>query len=119
MTTRFTVICTGNHCAPDTPSSRWDDAVAIARGSRATTMPSSGISRLAAKRAPRERARRLIESCWFEVSGLEIHAHVGGKGTPVVLVHGYGVSGCYMLPLAQSLVPSFSVFAPDLPGYGR
>jgi 2-hydroxy-6-oxonona-2,4-dienedioate hydrolase len=36
-----------------------------------------------------------------------------------VLVHGYGVSGSYMLPLAQSLAPSFSVFAPDLPGYGR
>src|SRR6266550_1434312 len=82
-------------------------------------MPSSGISRLVAKPAPREWAPRRIESCWLEVSGLEIHAHVGGKGTPVVLVHGYGVSGCYMLPLAQSLVPSFSVFAPDLPGYGR
>jgi 2-hydroxy-6-oxonona-2,4-dienedioate hydrolase len=36
-----------------------------------------------------------------------------------VLVHGYGVSSTYMLPLAQSLAPSFSVFAPDLPGYGR
>ena len=36
-----------------------------------------------------------------------------------MLVHGYGVSGRYMLPLAQSLAPSFAVFAPDLPGYGR
>jgi 2-hydroxy-6-oxonona-2,4-dienedioate hydrolase len=36
-----------------------------------------------------------------------------------VLVHGYGVSSTYMLPLAKSLAPSFSVFAPDLPGYGR
>ena len=36
-----------------------------------------------------------------------------------MLVHGYGVSGSYMLPLAQSLAPSFSVFVPDLPGYGR
>jgi 2-hydroxy-6-oxonona-2,4-dienedioate hydrolase len=36
-----------------------------------------------------------------------------------VLVHGYGVSGTYMLPLARSLASSFSVFAPDLPGYGR
>jgi 2-hydroxy-6-oxonona-2,4-dienedioate hydrolase len=82
-------------------------------------MPSSAISRLVAKPAPREWAPRRIESRWLEVSGLEIHAHVGGKGTPVVLVHGYGVSGSYMLPLARSLVPSFSVFAPDLPGYGR
>jgi 2-hydroxy-6-oxonona-2,4-dienedioate hydrolase len=60
-----------------------------------------------------------IESRWLEVLGFGIHARVGGKGPPVVLVHGYGVSGRYMLPLAQSLAPSFSVFAPDLPGYGR
>jgi 2-hydroxy-6-oxonona-2,4-dienedioate hydrolase len=38
---------------------------------------------------------------------------------PVVLLHGYGVSGTYMLPLARSLTPSFSVFVPDLPGFGR
>src|SRR5437667_330185 len=58
-------------------------------------------------------------SQWFEVFGLGIHARVGGQGAPVVLVHGYGVSGRYMLPLAQSLAPALSVFAPDLPGYGR
>jgi pimeloyl-ACP methyl ester carboxylesterase len=60
-----------------------------------------------------------LTSRWLDVSGLRIHARVGGEGTPVVLVHGYGVSGTYMLPLAESLAPSFSVFAPDLPGYGR
>jgi len=38
---------------------------------------------------------------------------------PVVLLHGYGVSGTYMLPLARSLAPSFAVFVPDLPGFGR
>ena len=37
----------------------------------------------------------------------------------MVLLHGYGVSGSYMLPLARSLAPSFSVFVPDLPGFGR
>jgi 2-hydroxy-6-oxonona-2,4-dienedioate hydrolase len=68
--------------------------------------------RPAAKREP-------LESRWLEVFGLGIHARVGGQGAPVVLVHGYGVSGSYMLPLAQSLASSLSVFAPDLPGYGR
>jgi pimeloyl-ACP methyl ester carboxylesterase len=63
--------------------------------------------------------RSPIESRWLEVFGLGVHARVGGDGPPVVLVHGYGVSGTYMLPLAQSLAPSFSVFAPDLPGHGR
>jgi pimeloyl-ACP methyl ester carboxylesterase len=63
--------------------------------------------------------RAPIESRWLDVFGLGVHARAGGDGPPVVLVHGYGVSGAYMLPLAQSLAPSFSVFAPDLPGHGR
>jgi 2-hydroxy-6-oxonona-2,4-dienedioate hydrolase len=75
--------------------------------------------RLAARRESREWARSPIESRWLEVFGLGIHARVAGEGPPVVLVHGYGVSSSYMLPLAQSLAPSFLVFAPDLPGYGR
>jgi pimeloyl-ACP methyl ester carboxylesterase len=36
-----------------------------------------------------------------------------------VLVHGYGVSGRYMLPLAAELEPRFAVFVVDLPGHGR
>jgi 2-hydroxy-6-oxonona-2,4-dienedioate hydrolase len=44
---------------------------------------------------------------------------MAGDGPPVVLVHGLGVSGRYMLPLAQSLAERCSVLAPDLPGYGR
>ena len=77
------------------------------------------LRRPPAKREPREWVRCPIESRWLEVIGLGIHTHVVGEGPPVVLVHGYGVSGRYMLPLAQSLAPSFSVFAPDLPGHGR
>jgi 2-hydroxy-6-oxonona-2,4-dienedioate hydrolase len=50
---------------------------------------------------------------------LRIHASVVGTGQPVVLVHGFGVSGRYMVPLALSLADRFSVFVPDLPGYGR
>jgi len=46
-------------------------------------------------------------------------AVVVGEGPPVVLLHGYGVSGAYMLPLARALAGSFSAFVPDLPGQGR
>ncbi len=67
----------------------------------------------------RRSAHSPITSRWFDVFGLGVHARVGGQGAPVVLLHGYGVSGRYMLPLAKSLAPSCSVFAPDLPGYGR
>jgi 2-hydroxy-6-oxonona-2,4-dienedioate hydrolase len=72
-----------------------------------------------AKRRRQQGAPCPISSRWLDVFGLAVHTRVGGAGTPVVLVHGYGVSSTYMLPLAQSLAPFFSVFAPDLPGYGR
>jgi 2-hydroxy-6-oxonona-2,4-dienedioate hydrolase len=48
-----------------------------------------------------------------------MHAVAIGDGTPVVLVHGYGVSGAYMLPLARVLGDSFLALVPDLPGQGR
>lgn len=37
---------------------------------------------------------------------------------PVVLVHGLGLSGRYMLPTARQLAPHFPVYVPDLPGFG-
>lgn len=36
-----------------------------------------------------------------------------------MLLHGYGVSGAYMLPLARVLSRSLSVLVPDLPGCGK
>jgi pimeloyl-ACP methyl ester carboxylesterase len=50
-----------------------------------------------------------------------MHALVGGPagGTPIVLVHGFGVSCRYWRPLAARVAPSWRVAAPDLPGHGR
>jgi 2-hydroxy-6-oxonona-2,4-dienedioate hydrolase len=70
-------------------------------------------------RRPGERGRRPLTSHRIDVDGLRVHTSVAGAGPPVVLVHGFGVSGRYMLPLARSLADRFSVFVPDLPGYGR
>jgi pimeloyl-ACP methyl ester carboxylesterase len=36
----------------------------------------------------------------------------------IVLVHGLGLSGRYMLPLAARLAADHQVFLPDLPGFG-
>src|SRR5438045_4686420 len=58
-------------------------------------------------------------SSWRDVAGVRIHAVVCGDGSPVVLVHGYGISGTYMLPLARALASSCWAFVPDLPGQGR
>lgn len=38
---------------------------------------------------------------------------------PIILVHGLGVSSRYMMPTAQKLAPYRTVYAPDLPGFGR
>jgi 2-hydroxy-6-oxonona-2,4-dienedioate hydrolase len=60
-----------------------------------------------------------LRTLWSDVAGSRIHAVAVGEGRPVVLVHGFGVSGTYMLPLARALASSFSAIAPDLPGQGR
>lgn len=39
--------------------------------------------------------------------------------SPIVLVHGLGVSSRYMTPLACELARNFPVVVPDLPGFGR
>jgi pimeloyl-ACP methyl ester carboxylesterase len=44
---------------------------------------------------------------------------VTGAGPPIVLVHGIGVSGRYLVPTARALTEWRTVYVPDLPGYGR
>ena len=46
----------------------------------------------------------------------EKHGRVWPPG--IVLVHGFGVSGRYMLPLAAYLAVDHPVFLRDLPGFG-
>lgn len=60
------------------------------------------------------------------MGGLSIHARAAAPPAvikagklPVVLVHGYGVSGSYMVPIARRLAADFPVFIPDLPGHAR
>lgn len=36
-----------------------------------------------------------------------------------MLVHGFGISSSYFVPLAERLAPDLNVYAPDLPGHGR
>ena len=58
------------------------------------------------------------------VDGVQVHYRastrpVPAERPPVVLVHGYGMSSRYMVPLAEALAGDFRVYAPDLPGFGR
>lgn len=67
-----------------------------------------------------------LQDLWTQVEGLWIYSRMsrhpvpgGLPVVPVVLVHGLGISGSYMVPLARRLAAEMPVYAPDLPGHGR
>lgn len=43
----------------------------------------------------------------------------GGDAPTMVHIHGFGISGSYLLPTAALLTDTFNTYVPDLPGYGR
>lgn len=65
-----------------------------------------------------------MKSLFVRVGDLAMHARVGTKAasmaaTPVILLHGLGISSLYMIPTAKLLAQHHPVYAPDLPGFGR
>lgn len=59
-----------------------------------------------------------------EVIGLTMYSRVSADGGPadapvIVLVHGPGLSGRYMVPTARELAGYFHVYVPDMLGYGE
>lgn len=65
-----------------------------------------------------------IESRWVNVEDLLIHyrasVNLSNKHLPpIIMVHGLGVSSRYMMPTARRLALHRTVYAPDLPGFGR
>lgn len=53
-----------------------------------------------------------------------MHARVWTRSSaservPIVMVHGLGVSGRYMIPTATYLAKTHAVYVPDLPGFGE
>jgi len=53
------------------------------------------------------------------VAGLKTHLRRGGKGEPVILLHGLGASSYSWRYALPELAKHYEVFAPDLPGFGR
>ena len=53
-----------------------------------------------------------------EVDGVRIHARVGGKGPPVLLLHGYPQTHVIWRNVAEALAESHTVVVSDLRGYG-
>lgn len=53
------------------------------------------------------------------VGGRRIYYRIGGQGSAVLLLHGYGDTGDMWLPLAAALAKTHTVIIPDLPGLGE
>src|SRR5215216_3027032 len=71
-----------------------------------------------ARGAPGRRPDTRLRETWRRVGGWAVHGCEAGDGPPLVLVHGLGVSGRYLLPIARTLAGRFRVVVPDLPGFG-
>jgi pimeloyl-ACP methyl ester carboxylesterase len=59
-----------------------------------------------------------IEERFAEVNGVRLHYRIAGRGSPVVLLHGYAQTGHMWLPLVPSLAQRHTVIVPDLRGAG-
>ena len=53
-----------------------------------------------------------------EVNGTRIHYYIGGKGSPVVLLHGYAQTSHMWTPIMPQLAKNHTVIVPDLRGAG-
>src|SRR5262249_17773275 len=57
-------------------------------------------------------------SHWIATSAGRIFAPSGGKGPPLLLLHGYPQTNVMWPRVAPALAAHFSLIIPDLPGYG-
>jgi haloacetate dehalogenase len=58
------------------------------------------------------------KSEWISTSGGRIFARVGGKGPPLLLLHGFPQTHVMWHKVAPQLAERFTVIVADLPGYG-
>lgn len=56
---------------------------------------------------------------WVEGRRIDYRRSTGGAGVPIVHVHGFAISGAYLMPTARALAGRWPSVVPDLPGYGR
>ena len=57
----------------------------------------------------------------LQIDGTSVHCRrsTDGSGVPIVHVHGFAISGEYLMPTARALAGRWVNVVPDLPGYGR
>ena len=66
-----------------------------------------------------ERAAAGLEARRIRAAGLDFTYLEGGKGEPLVLLHGFGANKDHWTRMGNYLTPYFRVIAPDLTGFGE
>ena len=66
-----------------------------------------------------ERASAGLEQRSIRVGALQFDYLEGGRGEPLVLLHGFGANKDHWTRLGKYLTPHFRVIAPDLTGFGE
>ena len=56
---------------------------------------------------------------FIEVNGIKLQVATGGKGTPIVLLHGFPETHLAWRHVAPELLKNYTVVCPDLRGYGQ
>jgi haloacetate dehalogenase len=59
-----------------------------------------------------------FEAKAYDIDGTRIHARTGGKGKPLVLLHGFPQTHAIWHRVAQRLADRYTLVMPDLRGYG-
>ncbi len=74
------------------------------------------------RRTPRKPASALAER-WTMIDGVDVFyresPHPTADSRVMAHIHGFGLSGRYLLPTAERLADEFHTYVPDLPGFGR
>ncbi len=59
-----------------------------------------------------------VETKMMKVDGLDVLYYTAGQGEPLVVIHGGGGDASTWLENLEVLAEKYTVYAPDLPGYG-
>ncbi len=74
-----------------------------------------------ARMTPRKPASKLAER-WTMIDGVDVFYRESANppdARVMTHLHGFGLSGRYLLPTAELLADEFHTYVPDLPGFGR